>query len=96
MTSSHEFLSGFAPDWRVEDCSRESELIKAAKADPKAYRSQLYARTFYLEHGEFTRSVEYLESARHTKPVDINNSRALALALLGSRGTLRRSICLKA
>ena len=85
---NHELLSGFVPDWRVEDCSRESELIKAAKADPKAFEANYTLGLFYLEHGDFTRSVEYLESARHSKPVDINNSRALALALLGTKRNL--------
>ena len=42
---NYELLSGFAPDWRVEDCSRESELI-SGKGRPEGLRSQLYARSF--------------------------------------------------
>ena len=82
---NHELLSGFVPDWHVEDCSRESELVEAAKADPKAFEANYAVGVFYLEHGEFTRSLEYLEWARGAKPGDINNSRALALALLGTK-----------
>ncbi len=82
---NHELLSGFVPDWHVEDCSRESELVKAEKADPKAFEANYALGGFYLERGEFARSVEYLESARGVEPGDINNSRALALALLGTK-----------
>ena len=82
---NHELLSGFVPDWHVEDCSRESGLVTAAKADPKAFEANYALGVFYLERGEFARSVEYLESARGAEPGDINNSRALALALLGTK-----------
>ena len=82
---NHELLSGFLPDWHVEDCSHEPELVKAAKADPKAFEANYALGVFYLKHGEFMRSVEHLESARGAEPGDINNSRALALALLGTK-----------
>jgi Tfp pilus assembly protein PilF len=82
---NHELLSGFVPDWHVEDCSRESELVKAAKADPKAFEANYALGVFYLQHGDLTRSVEYLESARRVEPANINDSRALALALLGTK-----------
>lgn len=82
---NHELLSGFVPDSHVEDCSRESGLIKAAKADPKSFQANHALGVFYLKHGEFMQSVEYLESARHAEPADVNNSRALALALLATK-----------
>jgi len=85
---NHELLSGFVSDWHLVDCSREPELIEAAKADPKAYEGNHSLGVFYLEHGEFSRSIEYLESARRAQPADIDNSRSLALALLGDKKNL--------
>lgn len=82
---NHEFLSDFIPGGSVEDCRREPELINKAKAEPAIFQSNYALGVFYLEHGEFAQSIPYLQAARHADPANINSSRALALALLGSK-----------
>jgi tetratricopeptide (TPR) repeat protein len=82
---NHEPLSSFVPDRFETDCRREPELVKAAEADSKSFEANHAAGIFYLGHGEFSRSLAYLEAARLAKPSDIHNSRALALTLLGVR-----------
>ncbi len=82
-TLSHELLSGYVSNWPRQSCSRESELLKAAQANPQAYDANLSLGLFYLEHGEFSRSLPYLESAHRLNAADQRNLHALALALLG-------------
>jgi len=84
-TLSHELLSGYVSNWPAQSCSRESELLKAAQSSPQAYEANLSLGLFYLEHGEFSGSVPYLESARRLNAADQRNLHALALALLGDK-----------
>lgn len=84
-TLSHELLSGYVSNWPLKSCSLESELLKATQANPQAYDANLSVGLFYLEHGEFSRSVPYLESARRLNAADQRNLHALALALLGDK-----------
>lgn len=81
---NHELFSGLVPAGNVANCSREPDLVKAATANPKAFEANYALGVFYLEHGEFTRSISYLELARHADPANIDSLRALALALLGA------------
>jgi tetratricopeptide (TPR) repeat protein len=81
----HELLSGYVSNWLPQSCSLESELVKAAQANPQAYEANHRLGLFYLEHGEFSRSVPYLESARRLRPADHADLHALALALLGDK-----------
>ncbi len=78
-------FSGLIPQEHVEDCARAPALISAAEGDPNAFGPNHVLGFFYLTHGDFARSIGFLESARHAQPADIDNSRALALALLGTQ-----------
>lgn len=78
-------FSGFVPQEHVEDCARAPALIKAAEADPHAFGPNHALGWFYLTHGDFARSIRFLDAARHAQPADIDNSHALALALLGAQ-----------
>jgi tetratricopeptide (TPR) repeat protein len=82
---SHELLSGYVLNWSPQSCSLESELLKTAQASPQAYEANRALGLFYLEHGEFSRSVPYLESARRLNAADPDALHALALALLGDK-----------
>ena len=84
-TLRHELLAGYVSNWPEQSCSRESELLKATQANPQGYDANLSLGLFYLEHGEFSRSVLYLESARRLNPADNRNLHALALALVGDK-----------
>ena len=78
-----ELLSGYIPNGFPQSCSLEPELVKAVLANPQAYDANHSLGLFYLKHGEFSRSLPYLESARRLRPADQENLHALVLALLG-------------
>lgn len=79
-----DLFSGYLPPERVEDCAREPALMQAAATEPTAFGPNHALGLFYLSHGEFVRSIGFLDAAKRAQPADIDNVRALALALLGA------------
>ena len=81
----HELLSGFVPEQGAQNCSQEPELLKAVENKPRAFGPNHALGVFYLGHGEFTRSIQFLKAANEASPSDVLNTRALALAYLGAK-----------
>jgi len=82
-TLSRELLSGYVANWPSQGCSLEPALLKTVQAKPQADEPNLSLGLFYLEHGEFSQSVPYLELAHRATPADQRTFHALVLALLG-------------
>jgi Tfp pilus assembly protein PilF len=80
-----ELLKGYVTNWPRQSCRMEADLIGAVHGDPQAYDANHAMGLFYLEHGEFSRSIPYLATARQLRPADGSNLHALVLALLGDQ-----------
>jgi Tfp pilus assembly protein PilF len=80
-----ELLAGYVPNWPRQSCSAQTELLDAVRADPRAYEANRAMGLFYLEHGEFSRSIPYLQAAHQLRPAESSDFHALVLALLGDQ-----------
>src|ERR1700760_3750912 len=56
-----ELLAASVPNWPRQSCSAQTELLSAVRANPEAYGANRAMGLFYLEHGEFSRSIPYLQ-----------------------------------
>lgn len=82
-----ELLKGYVANWPSQSCRMEPDLLAAVHSNPQAYEANHAMGLFYLEHGDFSRSVRHLEVARLSRPADDSNLHALVLALLGDKKT---------
>lgn len=80
-----ELLAGYVPNWPRQNCRVEGELLGAVRANPQAYETNHAMGLFYLEHGEFSRSISYLQTAHQLWPAEGSDFHALVLALLGDQ-----------
>ncbi len=79
-----EVLSAFAPPQSPTDCGDEPRLLAAVHANPEGFAPNHALGIFYFGQGDFIQSIDYLKRAHAAMPADTDNSRALALALMGA------------
>ena len=80
-----ELLAGYVPNWPRQSCRAETELLGTVRANPQEYEANRAMGLFYLEHGEFSRSIPYLQIAHQLRPAESSDFHALVLVLLGDR-----------
>jgi tetratricopeptide (TPR) repeat protein len=80
-----DVLAGILPAQGAANCDREAQLLQAAQAEPGAFGPNYALGDFYLDHGEFVRSIKFLKVANQASPSDAANARELALALIGAQ-----------
>ena len=80
-----ELLKTYIADWHSQSCSLEPELLATIRRSPQDHEANHALGLFYLEHGEFARSLQYLAAAHQSRPADMDNFHALILALLGEK-----------
>jgi tetratricopeptide (TPR) repeat protein len=84
-----ELVTGYVSEWPSQNCRNEADLLRAVHANPQAYEANRALGLFYLEHGEFSQSISYLEAAHRSRPAESDNLYALVLALIGGKQTPR-------
>jgi tetratricopeptide (TPR) repeat protein len=80
-----QLLAGYVPNWPRQSCHVEAELLGAVRANPQSYEANRSIGLLYLEHGDFSRSIPYLQTAHQLQPAESSSFHALVLALLGDK-----------
>jgi tetratricopeptide (TPR) repeat protein len=79
-----DLLYSLLPTGTAAECSHEPELLHAVQKDPRSFRANRELGLFYLRHGDYVHSAEYLKAAKAMSPTDDENGHDLAVALLGA------------
>ena len=65
------------------DCSQEPVLLRDVERAPRDFMANHALGAFYLGHGDYSKAMQYLDTAHALVPGDFTNSRDLSVAMIG-------------